>query len=186
MPNRAPLISVSATFVPAHGSIFVPADQLFSVSDPDGDLITRYRFFDDTVGNGRFRLNGVDQVEDANIEIDASALTNIGFRPGASGSDLLWVQAYDGSLWSAWKSFTITAPPNIAPFVSIPIANMTPAHGSTTIAASSLFNTSDPDGDAIQSYEFWDSGLDPNSGRFVLSGVTQATNAAIPVTAADL
>ena len=38
----------------------------------------------------------------------------------------------------------------------------------------SLFSVSDPDGDAIQQYQLWDSTRDPNSGYFALNGIAQA------------
>jgi Tryptophan-rich Synechocystis species C-terminal domain len=51
-----------------------------------------------------------------------------------------------------------------------------------TVPASSLFTASDPDGDAITTYAFKDTG----SGHFVLNGVVQANNQEINVTAAQL
>src|SRR5258705_7938930 len=55
---------------------------------------------------------------------------------------------------------------------------------SQTIAASSLFNVSDPDGDAISTYEFWDSGI--GGGEFRLNGVAQQAKTAIDVTPGNL
>src|SRR5262249_39030802 len=55
-----------------------------------------------------------------------------------------------------------------------------------TLAASSLVQASDPDQDNIVTYEFFDSTSDPASGHFVVNGVTQGTNQAIDVAAADL
>ncbi|SHL52954.1 Tryptophan-rich Synechocystis species C-terminal domain-containing protein [Bradyrhizobium lablabi] len=52
----------------------------------------------------------------------------------------------------------------------------------TTVATSSLFAASDPDGDAIASYALKDAG----NGHFVLNGVVQANNQEIDVTAAQL
>ena len=51
-----------------------------------------------------------------------------------------------------------------------------------TVAASSLLTASDPDGDAITTYAFKDTG----NGHFVLNGVAQANNQEIDVTAAQL
>ncbi len=62
------------------------------------------------------------------------------------------------------------------------VANVTLNSGLITVAASSLFTASDPDGDAITTYAFQDTG----SGHFVLNGVVQANNQEIDVTAAQL
>jgi serralysin len=51
-----------------------------------------------------------------------------------------------------------------------------------SVAASSLLTASDPDGDAIATYAFKDTG----NGHFVLNGVVQANNQEIDVTAAQL
>ena len=61
-------------------------------------------------------------------------------------------------------------------------ANMALNSGLVTVAASSLFTASDPDGDAITTYAFKDTG----NGHFVLNGIAQANNQEIDVTAAQL
>jgi Ca2+-binding RTX toxin-like protein len=61
-------------------------------------------------------------------------------------------------------------------------ANVTLNSGLLTVAASSLFTASDPDGDAITAYAFKDNG----NGHFVLNGIAQANNQEIDVTAAQL
>ena len=62
------------------------------------------------------------------------------------------------------------------------VANVALNSGLTTVAASLLFTASDPDGDAITTYAFKDTG----NGHFVLNGVVQANNQEIDVTAAQL
>ncbi|MDA9436052.1 hypothetical protein XH88_30480 [Bradyrhizobium sp. CCBAU 51627] len=54
------------------------------------------------------------------------------------------------------------------------------------MAASTLFSTSDADGDAVTNYQLWDSTADPSSGHWVVGGTVQAANVAIGVTAAQL
>ena len=68
--------------------------------------------------------------------------------------DVLWVQAFDGYDWSDWKFFNAAALRNAAPVVSV--ANIAPARGTASIAASALFTASDADGDAITRYKFFD------------------------------
>ena len=187
-PNAAPTVTITkANVTPSHGTTTIAASSFFSASDPDGDTIQSYEFWDSGLdpNSGRFILGGTAQGTDVAIPVTAANLANLRFKPG-SVSDQLWVRAFDGTAWSTWKSFNVAPPPNAAPTVSITNANVAPSHGTTSFAASAFFSATDPDDDTIQSYEFWDSGLDPNSGYFVLSGAAQATNAAIAVTAANL
>jgi hypothetical protein len=85
----------------------VAASSLFSVSDADGNPITKYTFNDATAGSGRFYLNGVALGELSNVELTAAQLAQTTFEVGA-GSDLLWVRASDGVEWGGWKSFSVT------------------------------------------------------------------------------
>ena len=62
------------------------------------------------------------------------------------------------------------------------VANVVLNANFTTVAASSLLTSSDPDGDAITKYEFMDTG----NGHFVLNGVAQGNNQEIDVTVAQL
>ena len=186
--NTAPVVTIpNANMTPAHGMTSIAASTLFNGSDPDGDTIQSYEFWDSGLdaNSGRFVRSGVVQGTDVAIPVTAASLATLSFRLGTV-SDQLWVRAFDGTSWSTWKSVNVAAPANAVPVVTIPNANVTPAHGTTSIAASTLFSANDPDGDTIQSYEFWDSGLDPNSGRFALSGVAQGVNVAIQVAAANL
>src|SRR6185503_20250046 len=104
------------------------------------------------------------------------------FQSG-SGADSLWVRAYDGYEWGAWKNFSVTAPTDVAPVVT---AADQSAAKNATLAASSLFSVSDADGDAMTQYHFWDSTVDGSSGHFTINGVAQGTNQAITVSAAQL
>lgn len=61
-------------------------------------------------------------------------------------------------------------------------SNFTAAHNEN-IAASSLFTVSDTDGDALTTYQFWDSTSHPARGA---NGVVQATNQNINLSAAQL
>ena len=61
-------------------------------------------------------------------------------------------------------------------------SNVTLSTGHTTVAATSLFSSIDPDGNAITTYAFEDTG----SGHFILNGVVEPNNQEIDVTAAQL
>ncbi|MHC2467869.1 hypothetical protein [Bradyrhizobium embrapense] len=178
-PDQPPVVTASnTTGIHDHS---VAASTLFSVSDPDlGDTITQYAFWD-TGGNGHFVVNGVAQAAGVEIDVAAANLSQVSyvFGPGGSASDTLWVKANDGSMWSAWKSFTATAT-NQAPTVSV--ANVVTVSGQT-FAASNLFSATDADGDAITKYALWDSNT---NGHWSVNGATQAANTEIDITAAQL
>ncbi|MGY3482155.1 autotransporter passenger strand-loop-strand repeat protein [Bradyrhizobium sp. USDA 4011] len=179
--DTAPTVN-AANVTAAHGQTSIAASSLFTVSDPDGDTMTQYAFWD-TQGNGHFVVNGVVQATNAEIDVSAANLSQVSyvFGPGGSTPDTLWVKANDGSMWSAWKSFTATPGPDTAPVVTAP--NVTAVHGEASALASSLFTVSDPDGDTMTQYAFWDT---QGNGHFVVNGVVQATNAEIDVSAANL
>ena len=116
------------------------------------------------------------------IDVTAAQLAQTTFQSG-SGSDDLWVRAFDGIDWSAWKEFHVNAPVNQTPVVTAP--DFAASHNQN-IAASALFSVSDADGDTITNYQFWDSTDDRASGHWVVNGMAQGTNQAIDVTAAQL
>jgi hypothetical protein len=95
------------------------------------------------------------------------------------------VRANDGTQWSAWSpSFTVTARTVDTPPVVTPINSNIAANPGQVFAASSLFTASDPDGDAITQYEFWDTG--GGGGHYLVNGVIQPTSREIFVPAAQL
>ena len=158
----------------------IAASALFSLTDGDGDAITKYQFWDSTAdpASGHWVVNGA--VQGAGQAIDVTAAQLAQFQSG-SGSDDLWVRANDGFDWSAWKEFHVNAPINHAPVATAP--DFTASH-SQNIAASALFSLTD--GDAITKYQFWDSTADPASGHWVVNGAVQGAGQAIDVTAAQL
>jgi hypothetical protein len=41
--------------------------------------------------------------------VNAADLDNVWFRGGqVEGPEMLWVQAFDGTSWGEWKSFSLT------------------------------------------------------------------------------
>ncbi len=159
----------------------VAASSLFSVSDPDGDAIQQYRFWDGGAGGGYFAVNGAQQASQQNITVSAANLGTVTYVGGASaGSETEWVQAYDGFDWGPWRSWTMST------VNQAPVANA--ANGSVAtnqaVAAATLFSASDPDGDAIQQYRFWDGGA--GGGYFAINGAQQAAQQNVTVAAANL
>ena len=156
----------------------IAASSLFTATDPDGDTITTYALKDVT-GNGHFVVNGVTQATNTEIDLTAAQLAQTTYQSG-SGSDQFSVRAFDGTLWSGWQTATVTASVDQAPVVTT--SNKTVTHNQS-IAASSLFTATDPDGDTITTYALKDV---TGNGHFVVNGVVQASNVEIDLTAAQL
>lgn len=180
--DNAPVVSASDLSA-THGQN-IAASSLFTVSDADHDTITNYRFWDSTAdpASGHFVVAGAVQPSNQNIDVSAAQLANTSFQSG-SGSDDLWVQAFDGTAWSSWKEFHVNAPLDNPPTVTA--TDFTAAHNQN-IAASTLFSASDADGDTITNYQLWDSTSDPSSGHWMVGGAAQTPGVAINVTAAQL
>jgi autotransporter passenger strand-loop-strand repeat protein len=155
-----------------HGQTF-SASSLFTASDPDGDSITKYAFWNAGTGRGHFALSNVAQTANQEIDVTAGQLQELSYQTG-SGADTLWVRVNDGAQWSPWsQSFTVTAPVDTGPVVTPTQANFAALHGQS-FAASSLFTASDPFGDPITQYDFWDSGT--GGGHFTVTNQTLSAN----------
>ncbi|MBA3031742.1 MAG: hypothetical protein FP818_01480, partial [Rhodocyclaceae bacterium] len=183
LSNEAPIASAENITIGLDEA--VAAAGLFSVADADGDVPTKYEFWDDTNGGGRFVLDGVDQAAGTSIAVTADQLTSLQYAGGrAIGTERVWVRAYDGQAWSSWTPWNITSAPhptNVAPVVDATDATVGLR---ATVATASLFAVSDADGDLPTKYEFWDDGQD--GGRFVLNGIDQAAGTSIAVTTDQL
>jgi probable HAF family extracellular repeat protein len=177
--DTPPVVTV-ANLTAAHGQGFAASD-LFTASDPDGDAVTQYGFWNTGIGGGHCALNGVAQGINQEIDVTAAQLSQLSYQSG-SGADTLWVRANDGTQWSSWSnSFSVMAPIDTPPTVSV--SNVMAMHGQS-FAASFLFTASDADGDMITTYAYWDTGT--GGGHFMLNGVAQGANQEIDVTAAQL
>jgi hypothetical protein len=186
-PNHAAVVSVSnQTGAPGQG---LAASSLFSATDADGDSVQNVQYWDSNgdAASGYFVVNGVVQGANQAIALTAANLVNSSFQLGTE-ADQLWVRVNDGTDWSPWQSFVAT------PTSRIPAGNKSPTetvfpqsatHGQS-FAASSLVSASDPDGDTIVKYQFWNSAGDPSSGYFVLNGTAEPVQQSIEVTAAQL
>jgi hypothetical protein len=134
------------------GQSTIAASSLFTASDPDGDTITKYAFWNTGAGGGHFMLNGVAQGSGQEIDVSAAQLSQLSYQSG-SGADTLWVRANDGYAWGTWsQSFGVSPWSDTPPTVTG--SNVTAARGQS-FAASSLFTATDADGDAITKYAFW-------------------------------
>ena len=106
--DRPPVVT-AANVALATGHATVAASSLFTDSDPDGNAITTYGFMD--TGNGHLVLNGVVEANNQEIDVTAAQLSQLTYQSVPGSTDTLEVRVNDGTLWSNWTSFTVTAPP---------------------------------------------------------------------------
>ena len=182
--TSAVVVNVRNISVTENASVAASA-LIASVSNPSGDSITQYGFWDAGTGNGHFDLNGIPTADGLWIVVSASNLSSITYVGGAAtGSETLKVEAFDATtgLWSAASSLTATTTGPL----TVNVQNVSVvAH--TAIAASSLITSiTNPSGDTITQYGFWDSGNGTSNGDFTLNGEIQPDNQWITVNAANL
>ncbi|MBL8705928.1 MAG: S8 family serine peptidase, partial [Rhodospirillales bacterium] len=187
--NQAPVVSASDAAIGAGQSVALSS--LISVSDPNGDTITAYRFADGGVaaGSGHFTINGATLAANTLAEISAAQFAQVSFVGGSvAGADTVAISAFDGAAWSDYKVFTMTTTagvataPNAPPTVSASDASV--ASGQS-VALSSLISVSDPNSDAITAYRFADGGAAQGSGHFTINGTPLAANTLAEITAAE-
>jgi hypothetical protein len=180
--DTGPTVVPTSTNISATHNQSFAVSSLFIASDPFNDPITQYDFWNMGSGGGHFVLG--NQVLGASQEnlVSASQLSQTTYQPG-SGTDTLWVRVSDGSQSSPWsQSFTVTAPIDTGPVVTS-ASNINTRAGQTFVV-SNLFTASDPFGDAIEQYDFWDTGS--GGGRFMLNGQPLGTNQDNFVSVAEL
>ena len=130
--NRAPTATAHDQSA-ARGQVFDASD-LFSASDGDGDSLL-YFFYDNSAAptSGHFEVNGVVQAAGTKFAVSAAQLAQSTFTAGTSGSDDLFVNAWDGSAFSGPKEFHVNVVDN-APTVTAP--NQTASSGQVLDASS--------------------------------------------------
>jgi hypothetical protein len=184
-PNHTPV--VSASDINATKGQSLAAANLFSVTDADHDAITSYQLYDNTPGStsGHFVVNGVVQPAWNPINVTAAQLAQTTFEAGVSGSsDDLWVRAFDGIDWSAWKEFHVTIPPNHAPTTTVSNHSL---HINEWANIAGWISFADADNDAATQYQFWYGDTSPSAAKLWTSdsGYHPALNN-LTISAADL
>src|SRR5207237_906847 len=107
--DTPPMVTVSNSNITASPGQVFAASSLFTASDADGDAITQYDFWDTGGGGGYFLVNGANQPTNQDVYVTDAQLDQTTYQSG-SGTDTLWVRAYDGTQWGDWSSsFTVTA-----------------------------------------------------------------------------
>ena len=177
--NNAAADAVGATITTTAASGVLSND-----SDLDGDQLTVTGVSNTSHGAGTVGASLAGAYGHLTLNANGSysyvADNGAAISSAPTGSHLQDIFSYtvsDGNGGTATASLTITL--DRAPVVSA--SNVT-LSSSTSVAASSLFTATDPDGNAITTYAFEDTG----SGHFVLNGVVQPNNQEIDVSAAQL
>ena len=149
--NHAP-VAAASNFTATHNQN-IAASSLFSASDPDGEAITKYQFWDSTANalSGHFVVGGVAQGTGQAIDVTAAQLSSTTFQSG-SGSDDLWVRAFDGMAWGAWTEFYVNAPDQ--PVRQWRRPPTTPRHITKTSRSRACISVNDADGDPVTKYQF--------------------------------
>ena len=187
-------ITAKADTAPLMGSLFSAVDgppgdswdasDLFTPSDPDGDIISKYKF-ENVVGpitdpaqiGGHWEVNGLAQAAGKAFTVTASDFLNhkVQYISGNGTIDTVYGWAYDGEKWSNFRGLTVqgdttpTAKPKVPPVVHDP--NLKPASQTTVVTdpadftirlnanqelgSGSVFKFKDIDGDSIQDYRLW-------------------------------
>ncbi|MFZ3353818.1 MAG: hypothetical protein WA268_23445 [Xanthobacteraceae bacterium] len=183
-----PMVTGAAN-VNASPSQSFTASALFSASDVEAAPLT-YQVEDESIGpsQGFWVLNGAVLPNGQLTMLSAAQLPQLSFVAGASSStsvtDTLEVVASD-AVGSTPFTFTVTAsklaPGDVAPTVTAANVQIAP---NQSVAGSSLFSASVPQGETIVSYEVEDTTTD--SGHWMFNGVVEPTNQVIDVTVAQL
>ncbi|MBR0704584.1 hypothetical protein JQ599_32100 [Bradyrhizobium diazoefficiens] len=102
--NRPAITASNSTFAPGQQ---VSLSGIFSVSDADGDTMTRYQFWDSTPdpNSGRFVVGGVATAS-VSLEVTQAELASTAFQSGL-GQDQIWVRAHDGYTWSRFQELHV-------------------------------------------------------------------------------
>ena len=183
--NTVPVATVNDQSL--HVNQWAQPQNWLTATDPEGDAISRYQFWDGGSGSdsGYFwSPTNSHWAASTAIDVSASDLANFWVRGGtAAGSETMYVRAFDGTDWGNWDSFTVTST-NTAPAAAINdhtlSANQWAQVVNWTVA-------SDADGDAIAKYQFWDGNSAATSAYFWTSTNSHwAAGTAIEVAAADL
>jgi VCBS repeat-containing protein len=187
--DRAP-VAVNNTATDAVGTTLTTSASggvLSNASDLDGDHLTVTGVSDTTQGAGsvgsalagmygHLTLNA-----DGSYSYVADNTTAIGSAPNGLLQDSFTYTVSDGNGGSSTAALNIAvARPPVATTWNV---SFVPGQ---TLAASSLFTVSDPNGYAITEYQFWDRTSDPASGHFYFNGVKVADHTVLDVTAAQL
>ena len=157
--NNAPVVTAQNVSVGA-GQPIAASAFIYSVSDPDGDGITQFSFWDSGTGGGHFTLNDVAQPAGQFIYVPTGSLGTLKYVGGSvAGSETIYVAANDGHSWSASATAiaTTTGTPNNQPPTVTPVVPGRTLTVGDDFLWSSLFNVNDPENDSFVYFSVNDS-----------------------------
>jgi hypothetical protein len=120
--DTGPVVTPVSDIKTTAGQSFA-ASSLFTASDPFGDAIAQYDFWDTGAGGGHFALNGQALGASQENIVSAAQLASATYVSGP-GTDTLWVRVSEGGQWSAWSpSFTVSDPTTIGAGETLELAS---------------------------------------------------------------
>ena len=178
----APVITAQNQTVNANA--FIQAATLIaSVIDPNNLVITSYGFWDEGSGGGYLSLDGTKQLSGQWIKVSPVDLPKLMFVGGAAaGIEKVDIVAWDGQVWSAYATSTVTTA--LVSLPSVVAQNKTVGSAISILASSLIASVSDASNLPIIAYSFRDEGA--AGGYLSLSGVKQSSETWITVTAGDV
>jgi lysozyme family protein len=178
--NRVPVLVVPSANVAASPGQSLQASSLFSATDADGQALLYYLYDGTTsASSGHFVVNGTVMQAGVTHTVTAAQLAQTTFVAGTV-ADTVFVQATDSVAISNTGRIVIN---NHAPVVTAPSANVSASAGQS-LTASSLFNATDVDGQALL-YYLYDGTTSASSGHFVVNGTVMQAGVTHTVTAAQ-
>ncbi|GIQ72335.1 hypothetical protein [Bradyrhizobium sp. RD5-C2] len=185
IPNTPPVATINDQQL--HTNTWAQVTNWLNYSDANSDAATKYQFWDSgTAATSAYFWTPTNSHWAANTTIDVSAadLANVWVQGGSTtGSETMWVRAFDGTDWSNWDTFTLTST-NTAPVVT---SGDHSVHMGQWATVGNWLTTSDADNDTITKYQFWDSGTAATSAYFwTPTNSHWDANTVIDVSAADL
>jgi serralysin len=168
----APLVNLPNNVVGINASVAL--NSLFTVSNiTPGRSISVYRFRDNGVSGGFFRLGAVNQPANQWIQIPSSQLGQVFYRGDSKKStESISIQVWDGVEWSNVASAFISTG-NSTPVLTVRNGYTSPLE---RVLISGQFTYFDADGDSAVRYTFRDLDASANGGQFELNGVALPSN----------
>ena len=185
-PTRRPEIDADTSLNVIANEKFRVSD-LFTVEDPDGYPIIRYRFRDarTTNGGGQFEVNGVKKPQGTGFNVNANLLDTV-FYHGAKGlqRENIIVRAFDGTHWSDVTRIQANTLRNANRPI---VANATfTIRSETAVSLIDTFEVRDEDNNTMKKYRFLDSNPQDTSGYVEINGVRQPARQWITINAEDM
>jgi len=183
--NTPPVVSATGTTIILLNK-WVRLSDLVSISNPGGGALLGYQIVDgnSAAGSAQEWNSGLYGAQGGTFNIAAGvSLNDIWLGGGTTpGINSFTIQAQDTNGWS--NALVINLAVRTSNTVSVISGTTTGVVTGQSVAATSLINVTDLDGDTPTIYHFWDNGA--GGGHFALNGTTQAAFQIIEVAAADV